>query len=361
VNASDDLKSRPLSDPVAEAAGYWDARLRAPDCTDDERGRFAVWRDEREEHREAFERLQSMVASLRQNLGRADVRGLRDSALGAAAYSRRHKSVAVIVAGLAITSVIWLSLRDDAFEFVDSPAGLAGLDAAVGSMIDGLYQTGTGETSAVTLRDGSTVTLNARTRIRIAIGESLRCVELIDGQALFTVAKDPLRPFVVRAADRDITALGTSFDVRLDSTSVRVTLLEGKLKISRDHSRPVAIGSNSQAEPAGERILAPGQQLVALWPTANAAIVRDVDVAKVTGWRDGRIFLEDLTLASAVAEMNRYSAVQISIADPQIAGLRVNGMFRAGEQDAFVTALQDYFPISARRDGDTQIALTRTR
>jgi transmembrane sensor len=361
VTATDDFKTRPVADPVAEAAGYWDARLRAPDCTDSDRSHFAAWRDEREEHREAFERLQSMVASLRQNLGRADVRSLRESALRAESNLHRRKTVAAGVAGLAIVGAIWLALSDRGIESVDKPMALSSLDSAAGALNDGLYQTGTGETSAVTLRDGSTVTLNARTRIRVAIGETFRRVELIDGQALFDVARDAQRRFVVRAADREITALGTSFDVRLDSTSMRVTLLEGRLRISRDHSLPAPQGSNRLVEPDSDRILAPGQQLVTHWSAANEPVVREVDIAKVTGWRDGRIFLEDLTLASAVAEMNRYSPVQITVADPQIAGLRVNGMFRAGEQDAFVTALQDYFPISARRDGDTRIALTRIR
>jgi hypothetical protein len=61
------------------------------------------------------------------------------------------------------------------------------------------------------------------------------------------------------------------------------------------------------------------------------ALVRTIDVGKVTGWRDGRIYLEDLALTDAAAEMNRHSPVQISVDDPQIAQLRVNGMFRAGE------------------------------
>ena len=63
-----------------------------------------------------------------------------------------------------------------------------------------------------------------------------RNVELIYGQALFHVAHNPSRPFIVRAADREITALGTQFDVRLDETSVRVTLIEGKVQVSQDSS-----------------------------------------------------------------------------------------------------------------------------
>ena len=342
--------ARCIPDSVAEAAGFWDARLRAPDCTEADRDSFTVWRDESAEHREAFESLQTAITLLRTNEARADLRSLRNDALRIGIPSNRRAAIAAAVAAFAVMIGLWLleSQEQDPTIFAWTENAASG--AAKNSGGDGIYQTGTGETSAVTLRDGSIVTLNARTRIRVAVNGRGRHVDLIDGQALFDIAKDALRPFTVRAADRDITALGTAFDVRLDSTSVRVTLLEGTVRITRDRS-----------ELPSERILTPGQQLVVRLPAAAETVVRDVDVAKVTGWRDGRIFLEDLTLAGAVAEMNRYSPVQISIVDPQIAELRVNGMFRAGEQDAFVTALQDYFPISARRDGDTKIELTRTR
>jgi transmembrane sensor len=86
-------------------------------------------------------------------------------------------------------------------------------------------------------------------------------------------------------------------------------------------------------------------------------VIHDVDVAKVTGWRDGRIFLENLTLADAVAEMNKHSSVQVRIEGAELARVRVNGMFRAGDQDAFVMALKDYFSISAERHGEREIVL----
>ena len=87
-------------------------------------------------------------------------------------------------------------------------------------------------------------------------------------------------------------------------------------------------------------------------------IVRDIDVAKVTGWRDGRVFLEDRSLEDAVQEMNKHSVVQIHVSDESLAHIRVDSMFRAGEQEAFVTALEAYFPISAQKRGDHEIVLS---
>ncbi|MGH8236211.1 MAG: FecR domain-containing protein [Steroidobacteraceae bacterium] len=436
------------SDRTAGQAGYWDARLRAPDCTDAERALFVQWRDASSEHREAFEQLQMIVASFRHSMTRADIRALRDAALRAQkpAWWQEENSgrtrnrlftAAAAVATLAIAAAIWTTLRDGAWR---APVlDLAAItDTLLGRGRAGIYETGIGQRSTVTLQDGSSVELNAKTRIKVAFTANTRNVELIDGQALFQIARNPQRPFVVRAADRDITAVGTAFDVRVDETSLRVTLLEGKVKVSRDSSenyssethRPqpfatdvergargreresaapsipaensgkktnssalsalqastgVATGTNGEdAASSNEIFLAPGQQLVALRhvrghaqglpvPAGGAPrsatdydlVVRSIDTAKIIGWRDGRVFLEDLSLADAVAEMNRHSVVQIRLDDPQLARLRVNGMFLAGEQEAFITALEQYFPITVKRRQDTQIdtdiTLTRRR
>jgi transmembrane sensor len=341
---------RPTSDSTADEAGYWDSRLRSPDCTDVDRASFAKWRDASPENREAFERLQSILAGLRHHMARADVRALRDSALNAQKRStpaRRLFAAAAAIAGLALATVFWAQLPDH-FRRAPLSESVAMAQMLVGSQRATIYETGTGQRWTRTLQDGSSVELNAKTRIKVVFTRATRNVELLYGQALFHVAHDTGRPFVVRAADREITAVGTQFDVRLDSTSVRVTLIEGKVKVSRIY-------------------LTPGQQLVARLPGAHKktdsnsegnALVRTIDVAKVTGWRDGRIFLEDLTLTDAVAEMNRHSPVQITVADPQIAQLHVNGMFRAGEQEAFVTALEQYFPIAAEDRGDSEIILS---
>src|SRR5690606_15701139 len=98
------------------------------------------------------------------------------------------------------------------------------------------YSTGIGQRSTVTLQDGSIVELNAQTRIKVAFGAERRSVQLLDGQAIFRVAKDASRPFVVHAGDREIIALGTAFDVRLDPSAMRVTLLEGKVAVRPEGS-----------------------------------------------------------------------------------------------------------------------------
>jgi len=361
----------------AEAAGAWDARLRAPDCTDDDRARFAAWRDADPAHEEAFELLQTIAASLHHDRGRADVRSLRADALRviSARQNRRRlwwSAFAASVIAMGTCAALW-----------NTPIGnrFSGSVLEFASRLQGgeTFATGMGQRSTFTLEDGSSVELNAESRIKVIFTKSRRDVELVRGQALFSVAKNAQRPFIVHAGNRQITAVGTQFDVRLDSHSVQVTLLEGKVRVQRTGA-PLSVSEvgGRTAQQEGESTsgmaeiitLTPGKQLIAsMLPIARVPvsaeggardtnIVRDIDVAKVTGWRDGRVFLEDRSLEDAVQEMNKHSVVQIHVSDESLAHIRVNGMFRAGEQEAFVTALEANFPISAEQRGDHEIVLT---
>jgi transmembrane sensor len=336
-------------------------------------------------------------------MSRADVRALRDAALRARPRHQWRLSllVAASLATLTIVIAVWTGLPA-VMSFAPLRNLVAFAERITGGDSTEQYTTAVGQRSTITLRDGSSVELNARTRVKVDFTETRRSVELVDGQALFHVAKNPHRPFIVRAGNREIVAIGTAFDVRVDAAYLRVTLIEGKVAISTQSLLPVSARSlasklatapvasggpdlrrgptqeakvdalaHSGAE--GEVYLAPGQQLIAPLHLANdgsafgyedsadPGVVRSVDVAKVIDWHNGRVFLEDLTLGDAVAEMNRHSPVQIRVDSPQLERLRVNGMFRAGEQDASAAALESYFPITAQHDGDTVIILTTRR
>jgi transmembrane sensor len=333
---------------TAEEAGTWDARLRAPDCNDEDRARFTAWRDADPANRQAFERLQLIVASLRHNSGRADVRALRDAALRASKQHRRRFWTGVVAASCGVIGV-GTTLWSSSFVHDTLDPALARVTAHFKSHES--YSTGIGQRSTFVLEDGSSVELDAQSKIDVAFTEHRRAVALLEGQALFNVAKTSSRPFVVSAGDQEIVAIGTVFHVRLDEHAVQVTLLEGKVRVEESGNAGV--------------VLTPGKQLTEIREDVHAQAapqsveaVRDVDVAKVTGWREGRVFLDDLSLAEAVAEMNKYSATQVRIEGAQLGQLRVNGMFRAGDPEAFVTAVADYFPVTVERPGEHEIVLT---
>ena len=282
---------------------------------------------------------------------------LRDEALRAGQHRRRR--VWFASAAAAAAALILASL----FGPVPARTGCASRSQSMVTRLSGaqIYSTSTGQRSTFVLDDGSSIELNAQSRIEVRFSDYRRDVALVEGQALFNVAKDLRRPFIVRAGNRQVLALGTRFDVRLDSTSVQVTLLEGKVRVEE----------NTAMWKRGQEIeLTPGKQLVARMNTSSqptstrkggvrADVIRDIDVAKVTGWREGRIYFDDLPLEEAVREMNRHSTVHIRLDSAELAGLRVNGMFKAGDQEIFVSALQEYFQIEAQRQGAREIVLTK--
>jgi transmembrane sensor len=319
------------------AAAAWDARLRSPDCTAEDHAAFEAWRDGAADNRETFEQLDDVLAALRAAGDRPELRGLREEAM--AGFGRRAgvrvRARAAAVAAVVLAGVTGLALWD---RTAIAPAASQVAAAPTGGKV---YRTALNERTTVTLEDGSTVTLDSASGFEARFAGSRRDIVLLSGQALFHVAKDPTRPFVVRAGDRTVTALGTVFDVRLDGGKVRVTLLEGRVAVR-----------NLAARDKPPQVLAPTQQLV------DAGDVRVVDVAKVTGWTEGRVFFDDEPLSQAAAEMNRYSATKIVVADPALANLRISGMFRAGNQTGFVGALQSYLPLEGRSDDQGRILLS---
>lgn len=350
MNTMQDRTMLAAAERLARTAGRWDARLRSPRCTDEDRRSFAAWRDADPSHQAAFERLQAIIAGLRLERSRADLRAIRDSALGTVRKRRvrRNSGMAAAVAGMVLAAT-WLLFAGG------GPGGQ-------------VYSTGAGQRSTVELQDGSVLELSSATRVEVAFSEARRSVTLRAGQAIFKVARQHARPFVVHAGDREIVALGTMFDVRLERSALRVTLLEGKVTVNRDGTDDARGASDAQSDAV---VLQPGQQAVVTQPSQSDAIlpssaeahvhVRAIDVVKVTAWLDGRVFLEDMPLTDAVTEMNRHSATQILITDPQLSKLRVNGMFIAGEQHAFAAALAEYFPIAMERRGEREILLRPRR
>lgn len=191
----------------------------------------------------------------------------------------------------------------------------------------GRYSTGKGESKVVTLHDGSVVTLNTESEIRVAYSDTQRGVELIAGEALFDVAKNRALPFVVTAGETTVRVVGTSFTVRrLEDTPVEVLVREGIVEVFKPQTgiAPVRITANTMAvAPLGG----------AAGITARALPVAQVD--RQMAWKNGQIAFEGETLAQAVQEFARYSDTRIVIDDPALGREEIAGLFRATDPVGF--------------------------
>ncbi|MCH4269660.1 MAG: FecR domain-containing protein [Brevundimonas sp.] len=305
----------------AEAAA-WHDRLGARNVTTQEIEDFFVWR-RTPANADAYRRLEAFWAQTKNLAGDKEIAKAVDDAMSRRAGRRPRlprTSLGMAAAGaavvLAFAGWIWWQGRTT-------------------------FATTVGEQRVVQLADGSSVRLDTGSRIRVRFAQDQRLVELEAGQAMFDVASDRERPFVVQAGQARVTAVGTVFDVRRNAGGASVTLVSGVVE--------VASGRNGRAT----RMSAGQQARVAPRETR----VEAVDVALETSWTDGRIVLRDTPLAEAVAEVNRYLTAKVELAPGRLEGVAVNGVFKIGDRDAFVSTVSGGLDLQATRQADGSIVL----
>lgn len=202
--------------------------------------------------------------------------------------------------------------------------GVAGYEAL---SLRGRMVTRKGDIRRAPLADGSAVTLNTDTAIKAAFSSEIRRVDLLRGEALFDVAKDAARPFIVVAGKVRVRAVGTSFTVRAhEDGEVGVLVREGVVEVWRGQGgAPLRLTAQTatKVEAAGP--------LRAVRVAASAA-------DSATAWRQGQIALDGLTLGEAAAEFARYSDRRIVVDDPAVARLKMTGLFSASDPDGFARA-----------------------
>lgn len=198
------------------------------------------------------------------------------------------------------------------------------------------YSTSIGITTAVPLSDGSKITLNSNSAVRVGLTERQRVVELKQGEAYFEVASDPNRPFIVHAAGQQIVVLGTKFSVRRDGDEIRVIVTEGKVRAG-----DVFLAAGSIARAHNSQIFVQQKSLP--------------KVEDLLSWREGYLMFDEISLGEAVAEFNRYNTRKFLIKDPAIANISVTGHFRSTNVESFARLLEEGFRVSIEREGDTII------
>ncbi len=250
----------------------------------------------------------------------------------------------------------------------------------------GQISTGIGEQRVVELSDRSRIALDSATRLRVRYTRDARIVELAEGQAQFTVARDPTRPFQVRAGDRSIVALGTVFTVEYVDKRMQVAMLEGKVAV-RPHrgaaeatpARPhapaaAAVPASSPPEtpiapiPPAMRIsestlpsaatveLAAGQALRIVADDRPVFIAR-ADLEAATAWRHGKVVFRSEPLGAAARRMNRYSRLRVHIEDEALASRQFSGVFDVGDTDGFIDAVWRYLPVVIDRSSPDAVYL----
>jgi transmembrane sensor len=303
------MSTKSTPQEIDRLAAEWVARPRA-ELSADARAALEAWLEADPRHLGAYAKAEAVLARLDQ-AGAAGADALRPHPAASLVSPLKRRTVlgGSIAAGLAVLSGgafgLWRLLREEG------------------------YSTRVGETKEAILSDGSIVTLNTNSQVLVNYSKAARQIRLVQGEALFDVAKNRRRPFIVTAGDTQVRAVGTSFTVRiLPQQPVQVLVREGVVEIRRPgvpEAPPVRVAANSVA-------IAPPQA-----PISSQALPR-MQVARELAWRAGHIAFDNEPLADAAREFARYSEVEIRVA-PELESQTVTGLYLSNDPVGFAKAV----------------------
>lgn len=342
---------------ISEEAAEWWVRLRADGLRREEREQFVDWLRESSVHVAEMLRIARVHGELQSFMrwagiemgGPADDANVVSLRIQSSSDSLTDRSSTRTWIGAIAASVGVLALAVTWFVYNHG-----------GQMI----RTERGERRELVLADGSFLQVSPESRLRVNLEDDERRITLYRGAALFRVAKDPQRPFVVQADRTAVRAVGTAFGVERRDQGIVVTVSEGRVEIevarrANDEATPEKQGSVSEpAKPlmlmAGEQIVIPLSQDAA---STHKTLVRQVDTARELAWAEGRLVFESDTISDAIAEFNRYNLVQLHVTDETLAHRPISGVFDASDPESFIAFVASGAPVRIERDDGQDITL----
>jgi transmembrane sensor len=326
-----------------EEAADWCLRLAEGQLSSQDQERFDAWIAD-PKRRAAFEEAIAIWQGVESLGAQPELIPIRTTALEG--YRRAHarrwaparvarwRAVAAVAATLAVVLLLGVMFR--------TPVQV--------------YETGIAERRIAILEDGSRLSMDAATKVEVRMSRDRRELRLVQGRAKFDVVGRPLRPFSVVAGDKIVVAVGTSFSVELVRSQMHVVLYEGHVRILEKAAAKRSLLSDAdpapeQAAPTAEWALEPGREFVA---SIKAPVTREAaaDMNSSLTWESGRLSFIDEPLSLAAERLNRYSKRKVVIADAATGQLKINGVFRAGDTEAFAEGAQALLPVQIERAPD---------
>lgn len=333
------MSDLPETPAIRRRAAEWIALRHARALTLTEQADLADWLAADPRHQGAFSRLEATwrtfdrVAAVPHSVDQSPDPDLL--APRRRARTRMMPRALAAAAALAIGAVFWFKPHASA------PVAIADAKA---------------QTTRMSLPDGSTVELNAGAEVQEHFTAGERRIALLHGEAHFSVAKNPNRPFIVEANGVAVRAVGTAFDVKLAPTTVEVLVTEGTVQVAQPKA------SLTVAPPV--TVLTIGQRTVVSTapqkePFAPAVVtLAPAEIDRALAWQTTRYRFEDVPLGEVVARFNADAKEpRLIVSDPELATLRISGRVRTDNIDSFVEVLESTFDISAERTAGGAVIL----
>ncbi|MBU2978558.1 FecR domain-containing protein [Alteromonas sp. C1M14] len=347
---SDGLNMEAHSDITAEACA-WIAQLETGDCTRADMEAFKEWVSRSPRHAAEIKRMAKLSMSLN---------SLNDLAPAMSEAAKQHRQV---MKERRRQPKIWgaaLAMSFAAFAFF---AFIFMFSKPIETQ---QFYTRVGESKAVTLDDGSVVTLNTDSRIEVTFSDDNRIVKLLKGEVYFDVAANKQRPFWVYTNQDRVRVVGTEFLIRYLADNFKLMVTEGIVDVAKvalntaasgEEQRVLITQSNnddSLSLTAGQQIVLPHQRDGAQLSADLISLVSEKQQRQELSWQDGFHDFSDMALVDVAAEVSRYIPEQVIVTDDAVKDLKFSGIFRVGEPQVFFDALKLSYGLKVERlDGKT--------
>lgn len=329
----------PAHDAIEEAAVQWLIE-RDEGFGPGRAGDFARWRAARPEHAAAVARLEETWSLLEELPDLQPVPVVRPSAAAPDRRSRAALWLPLSAAAALVLAVAWWRLAPPSPET--------------------RYATGPHQVERVALPDGSVVTLNGSSEIRVRYEGAERRVALAAGEAHFAVAADPARPFLVTAEGVTARAVGTAFSVRVAAAAVEVVVSEGKVRLL-DTRAPVLAAPVEPPAPlleAGDRAVV---SRAAARRTPTVTRLEPQALRETLAWQQEMLVFADTPLREVIAQFNRHNRLQLRLGEPELGERLIGGTFAVGNVASFVTLLERGGDLTLERNGEGEVILRKAR
>lgn len=307
----------PVGSAILDEAAAWLMQLHSGESSDAERIACAQWRQRSAEHARAWERAERLLM----RLGGLPPE-LANPALGRAPDAGRRHALKQLGLLLAATPVAWAAWRGAPTEWLAD------------------HHTAVGEQQAMTLPDGSRLTLNTASAVDLRFNAQQRQIALRQGEILVEAPSAASPALQVSTVQGLLSAQSGRFSVRQDEGYTRLAVLEGAVQV-----QPL--------QGAALRVQA-GQGSVF---DASGRTTRTLVDAGATAWTRGMLMADRMPLAEFAAELARYRR-GILRCDPQVAGLLISGAYPLLNRERTLAMLQATYPIRVSALSGYWITLT---
>lgn len=331
-------------DSVSRAAAMWVAKMDSGELDIDEQRELNEWIALNPAHKVELIRLARLWDRM------SDIGGREDASETPAARKPPVKPTRSKFQQFAIKAAACLAFA------VAIPAAVYMQELTSVTSTNGQFITEVGDQRYIELADGSEVYLNTNTVIDVDYSLKRRVINLLQGEANFDVASDKNRPFIVKAKNGDVQALGTSFSVRVGIDKVNVLVSHGTVRVNANNKIPapnLESSKNLPAETPTSVVVGAGKQVIFNKGTVDSVIEQDeASLTQKLYWKKGFLAFDDESLFTVVEEVSRYTNLKIVIADPAIRSLRVGGFYPIDNLETVFTSLEMNLGLRVKKVGE---------